>query len=90
MRPYTDRFFQYANSGSIISAQELLPRLYEAFPIGSALDIGCSLGAWLSMWRELGVEDVIGVGGYYVPRDKLFIPQEGFIATDLISGFDID
>jgi len=89
MRTYSDGFFEYVNSGSISSARQLLPLLSEAMPIGSVLDIGCGQGAWLSVWRELGVEDVLGVDGDYVRRDKLLIPENLFIAADLTKGLDI-
>ena len=89
MRTYGDSFFEYVNSGSTRSAHGLLPVLTRALTVGSVLDAGCGQGAWLSVWRELGVEDVIGIDGDYVRRDKLLIPGERFIAADLARGFDV-
>jgi hypothetical protein len=47
------------------------------------LDVGCGLGAWLAVFRHLGVDDVWGIDGDYVDRTMLEIPAERFLARDL-------
>jgi len=89
IREYDSKFFEYVNSGSIRSAREVLPVLMQKLSISGVLDVGCGQGAWLSVWRELGIEDVTGIDGDYVQRNQLLIPMEHFFAKDLMQGFDM-
>jgi SAM-dependent methyltransferase len=54
----------------------------------SVLDLGCGRGAWLEVWKENGVSDVVGVDGDYVDRAELAIDLTEFVARDL--GAEID
>ncbi len=54
----------------------------------SVADIGCGSGAWLSVWRELGRDDILGIDGPYVRQERLKIPADGFLARDVSRGFD--
>lgn len=58
--------------------------------ITSVLDVGCGQGAWLSVWRELGVDHVLGIDGEYVDRERLYIAADRFVTQNLRSGFDLD
>jgi hypothetical protein len=49
----------------------------------SVVDVGCGDGAWLSVFGELGVNELLGVDGDHVPRDQLMIPPSSFLACDL-------
>lgn len=53
----------------------------------SVIDLGCGLGAWLSVFREQGVEDIWGVDGDWVQPQLLQIPPERFQAFDLSRPF---
>jgi SAM-dependent methyltransferase len=55
-------------------------RLVQPEPV---VDVGCGDGAWLSVFRELGVNHRFGLDGDYVDRRLLQIPQDQFSATDL-------
>jgi SAM-dependent methyltransferase len=55
----------------------------------SIVDVGCGDGTWLSVFRELGVRDVVGLDGDYVDRRLLQIPQDQFRAMDLSSQFGL-
>jgi SAM-dependent methyltransferase len=59
------------------------------FPIKSVVDIGCGSGAWLKVFRDYGIADVVGLDGDYIDRDKLFIPSEQFQPVDLSIPFSI-
>lgn len=89
MTRYDDTFFDYVNSGAVTSARELLPELLRVIPIGSVLDVGCGQGAWLSVWRELGVTDIQGIDGSYVDCNNLLVPEQCFRAHDLEHQFDL-
>ena len=90
MQNYDSTFFKYVNSGSITSAENLLPTLKHTLDITSVLDVGCGLGAWLSVWDKLGINNYIGVDGEYVDQSTLLIPKSKFIAADLANGLDIN
>lgn len=89
MSPYDTDFFNYVNSGAIKSAGRLLPLLLKALKIDSVLDVGCGQGAWLSVWKKLGVMDIIGLDGNYVDRNQLLIPEASFISCDLAEKFNL-
>jgi hypothetical protein len=52
----------------------------------SVCDVGCSQGAWLAVFKEHGVERVVGIDGDYVERDELKIGEHEFVAADLERG----
>ncbi|MBT8136989.1 MAG: class I SAM-dependent methyltransferase [Gammaproteobacteria bacterium] len=89
MTNYDKQFFDYVNSGAISSARVLLPKLQHELGIHSVLDVGCGLGAWLSIWRELGVQDIAGLDGEYVDRAQLLIEASRFQPHDLSKAFDL-
>jgi SAM-dependent methyltransferase len=55
----------------------------EAIRPTSVVDVGCGSGVWLSEFISAGVEDVLGVDGDYVARDRLSIPAAAFHPHDL-------
>lgn len=89
MTNYDSSFFAYVNSGSIVSAERLLPFLLNNLRITSVLDVGCGQGAWLSVWTKLGVEDIVGIDGDYVEPEKLLIPEPSFKPFDLTGQFNL-
>jgi SAM-dependent methyltransferase len=90
MPAYDEKFFDYVNSGAIWSAERILPRLLSELAPGSVLDVGCGQGAWLSVWKKLGVMEITGIDGDYVSRERLLIPDNAFVACDLANGFWLD
>ncbi len=53
------------------------------------LDFGCGEGGWLSIWKQRGVKDYIGVDGQYVDQTRLLIERERFVAADLRRPVDL-
>ncbi len=64
----------------------VLPRLP---PVRSALDVGCGVGAWLSVLREKGVPEIAGIDGSWVEEKLLRIPPESFRRADLSERLDV-
>lgn len=89
MYEYDSTFYEYISDGSLSSARAVLPLLMHSLPIKSVVDFGCGLGAWLSVWKELGVADVVGVDGAYVDKKNLFIDAENFASQDLTKPIDL-
>ena len=64
---YDDSFYGYQMEGSVLSAREMVPMIYDLFKPQSVIDIGCGVGGWLRAFKEIcKVEDVRGVDGEYV------------------------
>jgi SAM-dependent methyltransferase len=72
------------------SAKEVLPFIINQFHPNSILDVGCGLGTWLSVARNLGVNDITGVDGDYINTSELFIPESFFVKTDLTKYFNLN
>jgi SAM-dependent methyltransferase len=83
-QPYTEQYFSEIiapHAGA--SAGRIVPFLMELCSPTSVVDVGCGTGSWLRVFREAGVQDVLGVDGSYVDRTQLEIPQDLFLAHDL-------
>ena len=86
---YDDSFYGYQMEGSVLSAREMVPMIYDLFKPQSVIDIGCGVGGWLRAFKEIcKVEDVRGVDGEYVKTDNLKIPRDKFISYDLTKFYD--
>ncbi len=86
---YTKSFYERVRNGSRRSAEVIVPLVLEFLPVGSVVDIGCGDGTWLSVFRRLGVVDILGIDGEYVDRDLLQVPKECFQAADLTKPFGL-
>ena len=89
MGRYDKRFFDYIAEGAQSSARVVVPVILEWLTVESVLDVGCGQGAWLSIWRENGVERIFGLDGDYVDRQSLLIPPDTFQAVNLDQAFDL-
>jgi SAM-dependent methyltransferase len=80
---YTSEFFEAHRAGARRSAGVVVPLVRSLVRTHSVIDAGCGQGTWLAVFREHGVEDVVGVDGDYVDRRRLEIPAELFRPHDL-------
>jgi SAM-dependent methyltransferase len=71
------------------SARFILPLLFEHYRPASILDVGCGIGTWLDVARELGVADILGVDGDWLDRKLVRVPQDRVRNLDLEAGFDL-
>jgi SAM-dependent methyltransferase len=90
---YDRKFFDYVEGSAGRSARPFLNSVVQvafdgASPM-SVLDVGCGTGVWLAEWSRIGVKDVVGVDGDYVPQDTLAIPAGAFRAIDISQPFDL-
>ncbi len=79
---YGTDFFDAQQDGSLRSALQILPFVFDLLAPQSVCDFGCGTGAWLSVAKMLGATDVLGIDGPHVDRDKLKIGRHEFIAHD--------
>src|SRR6185436_5585705 len=89
MERYDRRFFEAQRDGARRSARRTVPLLVELIHPKSVVDVGCGVGSWLSVFREFGIENVLGVdGGEEV--ELLEIPPECFVTHDLTTPIVLD
>jgi SAM-dependent methyltransferase len=72
------------------SALTILGIVNEYLKPQSVLDIGCGLGTWLAVARELGAGNVHGVDGNWLDRSKLAIDSSLVTLCDLENGISLD
>ena len=80
---YDNAFFDRLEEGALHSAAAIVPIAMEWLKPRSVVDVGCGRGAWLSVFKERGVERVLGIDGSYVDRRQLLIPEACFLPADL-------
>jgi hypothetical protein len=80
---YSAEFFDRHAGRALSSARAIVPSVLDIVRPNSVVDVGCGIGAWLSVFREHGIEDVLGIDGDYVHRSQLLIPQHCFRSHDL-------
>ena len=90
MHTYTENFYKGHVEGAKRSAKEIIPLVLELVQPKRVLDVGCGIGAWLSVLREYGIEDIWGIDGDWVDKKMLQIPEERFISFDLKKPFRLD
>jgi SAM-dependent methyltransferase len=80
---YDDIDFEDWLAGSSEAAAVVVSQVLEAVTPHSVVDVGCGLGAWLAVFREHGVEDILGYDGPWIDRSALRIAPGEFRAVDL-------
>ena len=88
--PYSSKFFSVQQSGSIESAEVIVPLVLSLFDVSSVVDVGCGVGGWLKAFERHGITDYLGIDGNYVPREMLRIPVGKFRPAELtlLSNFE--
>ncbi|WP_276748003.1 methyltransferase domain-containing protein [Chlorogloeopsis fritschii] len=72
-----------SQESSLRSAREIIPLLLELIQPYSVVDVGCGTGTWLSVFKEFGIEDCLGIDGDYIDTEKLQISPAEFLSFDL-------
>jgi SAM-dependent methyltransferase len=75
--------------GTLSDARQIVPEVLKLIQPQSVIDLGCGIGVFLSVFRELGVADAIGVDGHWVDRSRLKIPDQTFLSADLRKPFGL-
>lgn len=85
---YDSSFYDGLGHNSQEAVEEALRLILTLFPqTSSCVDVGCGIGTWLSGFRKLGVVDVMGLDGPWVPLDRLRIPEGSFCRCDFESAW---
>lgn len=87
--PFDDVDYPSWLNGSRESAAVVVPLLIKEFFPRSVVDVGCGLGAWLSVFSEHGAGEILGLDGPWVDRRLLEIAPKDFRAVDLGEPLDL-
>lgn len=87
---YSSDFFDQQSAGSRRSAERVVPIVLEFLRLQSVVDVGCGVGAWLSVFKKNGVKRTLGIDGNYVDHRMLEIPADDFLPTDLTRPVHLD
>jgi SAM-dependent methyltransferase len=90
MNSYTKQYYESVLNGSRSSAREIVPIILKLIDPKSVVDVGCGNGDWLSVFREFGIEEVLGIDGDWVDVRELKIPVDRFRSVDLKSPFKVE
>lgn len=73
------------------AADLILPIVFDFVTPNCILDIGCGIGTWLSVAKEHGISNILGVDGDYVDRKLLgkYLSEEEFVSHDLTQPLDL-
>lgn len=75
---YSEKFYDDLKNTALPSAKVIVPMLLQMYPAKSVIDAGCGDASWLSVFKENGVERILGVDGDWVDVSQLHIPGECF------------
>jgi SAM-dependent methyltransferase len=87
---YDAAFFEAKADEVRRSAETIVPLVLELVAPGSVVDLGCGTGTWLAVFAKHGVGEILGVDGDWVPRERLDIPPERFVAAQLERPFRLE
>ena len=87
---YNKSFYKELDNGSFISAQRLLPMVFDVFHPTSVVDIGCGAGYWLKVCKELGAKEVLGVEGEYITNNLFALDHSELKTADLKLPLQLD
>ncbi len=70
----------------------IVPEIIKLLDPKSVVDIGCGLGTFLNVFKQFGVNDVLGIDGAWVNKDLLFeyINPEEFLEYNLEEEIRLD
>jgi hypothetical protein len=80
---YTGAFYAERCAGSLSSAEAALRFILARKRVSSVADIGCGVGTWLKVARDLGISTGLGYDGPWVSTESLLIPREMFVVHNL-------
>jgi len=74
------------------AASIVLPQVLKFLNPVSIVDVGCGIGTWLAVAKDLGINDLLGIDGNYVDRSLLlkFLENDKFLSKDLNQSFVLD
>ena len=86
---YSAAFFDRHKDISFLSASVVIPHVISLCHPQSVADFGCGAGTWIRALLDLGVSDVTGIDGDYIPDESLVIPPDRLVRVDIGEPLDL-
>lgn len=84
-------FYKDRHQKTVYSAEKVLSIIFEVLPeVHSAVDFGCGVGSWLSVLKEKGVRELLGLDGPWVEQGLLEISAQEFRQVDFEEFIDLE
>lgn len=88
---YGNDFYKDRHQKTVYSAEKVLSIIFAVLPeVHSAVDFGCGVGSWLSVLREKGVRELLGLDGPWVNQGLLEISAQEFRQVDFEEFIDLE
>ena len=84
------RYIHTSEIHNLKAPTEIVPYIFDLFKPQSVVDVGCGLGTFLHVFKQQGVNRVIGIDGSWVNLADLYIDKSEFIQIDLESKFNLE
>jgi SAM-dependent methyltransferase len=86
------RYIHEVDVHNLNAPKKVVPLLVNMFKPKSVLDVGCGIGTWLSVFKENGIGDILGIDGDYVNRPLLYshINEQEFKPLDISLPFHLN
>ena len=80
---YKKTFYENRDEMTIHSAKKILEIIKEIIINAKVLDLGCGVGTWAKVAKEMGAKEVRGLDGPWVDTNLIEIDQKEFSTLDL-------
>lgn len=90
MSRYDADFYREHGDTARRSARVVVPMLARWLQPASVVDVGCGTGAWLAVFREQGITDLLGIDGEWLDAGALEIPPHCFLRRELSQPVRLD
>lgn len=91
MTTYDGDFYARHSQEALRSAKSIVPWIVEFVGLpASVVDVGCGTGEWLAAFLQLGVGEILGIDGPWVPVELMQIPLQCFTTHDLSTPLALD
>lgn len=79
------KYYHNENSHHKSSPKILSEMIYEKFKPNSVLDFGCGFGVFLNCFKSLGVNQVLGLDGFWVQKEEIgkYLNKNEFLEVNL-------
>lgn len=82
-KEYLNKSFYEERKKSLSSAEIIVPIVLKLLNSKSVVDIGCGTGEFLKVFKNNGINDILGIDGSWIKKERLKIPEDNFISKDL-------
>ena len=85
MKTVQPKYFYVEETHNLDAPSKIVPLVLDLVPVKSVIDVGCGTATFLKIFRDAGVQDILGLDGHWVNRDMLLknIQKSEFMEVDL-------